>query len=447
MQFSELVKKYDVPAPRYTSYPTVPYWTDTPTAQEWIESLRRTLTRDKNYSIYVHLPFCETLCSFCGCNTVITRNHNNEGEYLEALEKEWKNYKRLVPELESLLPKQFHLGGGTPTFFSAAHLERLLSNFLPRRGSAATQVEGSVEVDPRHCTREQLEVMYAYGFERISIGVQDLDPQVQRAVNRLQPLEMTQATVDSARSIGYTSVNFDLIYGLPKQTLASIAESMKKTLELRPDRIAFYSFAVVPWMKPAQSSLEKFLPNAEEKRHIFELGRTMLLEAGYVEIGMDHFALPDEALSQAMNSGELHRNFMGYTETKSSVLLGLGASSISESEDCYHQNEKNLADYYRRVAAGEIPTLRGHRLTEQDMQRRQQILDLMTRFETEVTLEQRETVRGLLSELIADQLVDLQEDTLTILPAGRPFLRNACVAFDDRMNAARPRDNLFSKAV
>ena len=323
---TDLFAKYDVPAPRYTSYPTVPFWTDSPTTGQWIEELNRAFA-DKSaaWSLYFHLPYCETLCTFCACNTVITRDHGREETYIDLLAKEWGLYLDRVPALRERPLLGVHLGGGTPTFFSAKNLERILKPILADARVAGDQFEASVEVHPGHTTREQLVTLRQLGFTRISIGVQDFDPEVQRLVNRHQPYEVTKSVTEVARELGYTSVNYDLIYGLPRQNPESFASTVAKTIELRPDRIALYSFALVPWIKPAQRSYsDEDLPKAGEKRALYEMAREELAGAGYVEIGMDHFALPHDGMAEAQRKGTLHRNFQGYTERRTQVLLGLG---------------------------------------------------------------------------------------------------------------------------
>lgn len=316
----KLFEKYDIPAPRYTSYPTVPYWEINPTSDQWISNLNENLKEDgKTWSLYLHIPYCETLCTFCGCNTVITKDHKKEDPYVQMLEKEWGMYQEMVPALLHRNLKHLHLGGGTPTFLSASNLKRLIQAVL-RDVQVDSEFEGSIEVDPRRTTLEQLQVLKEAGLNRMSLGVQDFDPEVQRLINRIQPFEMTEKITRAAREMGFRSVNFDLIYGLAKQTQASILKTIQKTLELRPDRIALYSLALVPWIKPAQRLFkDEDLPQGQEKRELYEVAREALIAAGYVEIGMDHFALPDEALSRSLQKGKLHRNFMGYTDRKSVV--------------------------------------------------------------------------------------------------------------------------------
>lgn len=446
---SDLFAKYDVPAPRYTSYPTVPFWTDSPTTGQWIEELNRAFADElASWSLYFHLPYCETLCTFCACNTVITRDHGREEAYIELLSKEWGIYLDQVPELRERPLLGVHLGGGTPTFFSAENLERILKPILADARRDSDQFEASVEVHPGHTTREQLVILRQLGFTRISIGVQDFDPEVQRLVNRHQPYEVTKAVTDVARELGYTSVNYDLIYGLPRQNPEGFAATVAKTIALRPDRIALYSFALVPWIKPAQRSYsDEDLPKAGEKRALYEMAREDLAGAGYVEIGMDHFALPHDGMAEAQRKGTLHRNFQGYTERRTQVLLGLGVSAISETPTCFHQNEKAFPVYERRVQQGEIATLRGHLLSEEDRRLREQILIFMTRFEVGLRPEQRDDARSYLGPLISDGLVEVDGRRLILTERGRPFLRNACMFFDKRLRQQEQRPQVFSQAL
>ena len=268
---SDLFKKYDVPAPRYTSYPTVPFWKDSPTTEQWMDSLHSAFKiKESSWSMYLHIPFCETLCTYCGCNTSITRNHDKEQPYVDLIHKEWSHYFNQVPELLSSPLKQIHLGGGTPTFLSAKQLVRLLKPIMSKCNIDFDKFEGSVEVDPRVTKADQLQALYDLGFRRISLGVQDFDPEVQRLVNRIQPFEVTQEITEISRSIGYTSVNFDLIYGMPSQTVEKVKRSAELTVRLRPDRIALYSLAFVPWIKPQQRLFKKEdLPVGEEKRELY----------------------------------------------------------------------------------------------------------------------------------------------------------------------------------
>ncbi len=447
---SDLFKKYDVPAPRYTSYPTVPYWNDSPTEVEWIESLHAAFAADgASWSLYLHIPYCESLCTFCGCNTVITKDHGVESPYVDKLLVEWSRYLERVPELREKPLRQLHLGGGTPTFLAPAELERLLTPILSAVRRDPGDFEGSVEIDPRRTTRAHLEVLHKLGFRRVSLGVQDFDAEVQRMVNRIQPIEITRSITDIAREIGFESVNFDLIYGLPKQDAEKFLKTAKTTVELRPDRIALYSFALVPWIKKVQRIFkDEDVPGGTEKRGIYEVARGILLDAGYVEIGMDHFALPTDSLARSIGKGTLHRNFMGYTDHRTDVLLGIGLSAISETPTCFHQNEKVLPVYERLLGEGKIPSLRGHKLTAEDRAHREQILGLMTRGETKFrdSAEQADVTR-FLAEPIRDGLARVEGDRLFVTEAGRPFLRNLCMAFDRRLREKAPTTRTFSQAV
>lgn len=445
----DLLNKYDVPAPRYTSYPTVPYWDDDPTSEEWVSSLKTYFSKDETtWSMYIHIPFCETLCTFCGCNTIITRDHKRENPYLQNLLKEWKLYVEKVPEIKTKPLKELHFGGGTPTFFSAEHLSFLVSEIF-KDVTLDAEFEGSIEVDPRRTQEDQLQALFQLGFRRVSMGVQDFDPEVQRLVNRIQPEEMTYNLTMKSRELGYTSVNYDLIYGLPKQTPQSIEVLAQKTLLHKPDRIALYSFALVPWIKPTHRIYkDEDLPKGAEKRRLYEIARRILIEGGYVEIGMDHFALKTDSLFKATENHTLHRNFMGYTPFRTNILLGLGVSSISETPDCFHQNEKTLPVYERLLSQGQLTTFRGHKLTALDQKRREQILRLMTDWQTVLDDQDHERdVKEFLAELIADGLVIVEEQKIRITDQGQPFLRNICMALDERLRKQHPDKKVFSQSL
>jgi len=444
---TDLFAKYDVPAPRYTSYPTVPFWTDSPTTEQWLDELNKAFDDEgATWSLYFHLPFCESLCTFCACNTVITRDHHREEGYVDLLSTEWNIYLDRVPGLRERSLLGLHLGGGTPTFFAAENLERILRPIVENTRVDADRFEASVEVHPGHTTREQLVTLHLLGFTRISIGVQDFDPEVQRLVNRHQPYEVTKSITDIARELGYTSVNYDLIYGLPRQIPEGFAKTVEQTIELRPDRIALYSFARVPWIKPAQRSYkDEDIPVAGEKRALYELARELLEGAGYIEIGMDHFALPQDGIARAQRQATLPRNFQGYNEHRTRRRLGV--SAISETPTCFHQNEKAFPVYERRVREGELPTLRGHLLTEEDRRLREQILRFMTRFAVELRPEQAEDARVFLDSMFDDGLVEVRERNLILTERGRPFLRNACMFFDQRLRSQEQRPQVFSQAL
>ncbi len=446
----DLLKKYDIPAPRYTSYPTVPYWETNPTPSSWMQNLADVMkTPSASWSMYLHIPFCETLCTFCGCNTIITKDHKKEIPYVDLLLKEFDIYLQNISDFSKRPLAHVHLGGGTPTFLQASELHRLMDGLFSKIKIADKHFEASIEVDPRRTNDEQLKTLRKLGFNRISLGVQDFEHEVQRLVNRIQPFEMTKKITELSREIGYESVNFDLIYGLAKQTPASIENTAKKTVQLRPDRIALYSFALVPWIKPAQRLFrDEDLPIAAEKRKLYEIAREILLSDGYVEIGMDHFALPTDALAKAVSNKTLHRNFMGYTDQKTDVLLGLGVSSISESPSVFHQNEKVLPLFEQKILAGELATLRGHQLTAEDIADRKQILEFMTQYEVRFnSKEQAEDAKTFLNSMVIDGLIEIHSDRIKLKETGKPFLRNACLFFDRRLRQKQPQTRIFSQSI
>lgn len=444
----DFLAKYDVPIPRYTSYPTVPAWSQDLTTAAWLEHLNQAMTpASSSWSMYLHVPFCETLCTFCGCNNIITRNHTLEDPYVAHLLKEWSLYRGGVPGLANRPLKHLHLGGGTPTFLAEASLARLCEGLLSGL-TIDKNWEASIEVDPRRTTLDQLKTLRKFGFNRISLGVQDFHPEVQRLVNRVQPYDITEGITKGARDLGFDSVNFDLIYGLAKQTPETMRDTAEQTLKLRPDRIALYSFALVPWIKPAQRLFkDEDLPKAAEKRELYEIAREMFLGEGYVEIGMDHFALPHDGLAKAMNERRLHRNFMGYTDQCTDVLLALGVSGISETPSSFHQNEKVLPKYEETLSRGELPTMKGHVHDDLDRRRRKQILEFVTAFETTLESGQEAAADRFLGEMMADGLVRREGRRLKLTEAGRPFLRNACAFFDEKLKAMKPDAPIFSKSI
>lgn len=449
-----LFEKYDVAGPRYTSYPTVPYWQDTPGEEEWLSSLQREITDNRSKgqgaALYIHLPFCEQLCTFCACNKIITRKHERSLPYIETLHKEWALYKSGL-EFDKLLVSEIHLGGGTPTFLTPDEL-RFLMEKLFLDITLHDDAELSFEADPRVTTQEHIDTLYDLGFRRISIGVQDYDFAVQTAINRLQSAEQIDQVILAARKRGFTGVNFDLVYGLPKQNLDNIEDTLRQVIRQKPDRIAFYSYAHVPWvgLTGQRGFTEADLPNGGQKRELYEKGRQILQEAGYRDVAMDHFALEHDALFRAQENGTLYRNFMGYIPLHVSPMIGLGCSSISDSWNCFIQNEKNIQLYAQKVDEGVLPIARGHRLTEEDLVLRRHILNLMTRFETSWQKGQTrflDHIPEFLQEIAADDLIVLREGRLTVQDAGKPFIRNICMAFDARLQRARPATQLFSRTV
>lgn len=446
-----LLEKYDQPIPRYTSYPTVPYWENNLTTEQWVLDIKRTLSeKDSSWSLYLHIPFCESLCTFCGCNTIITKNHKLEDPYVDTILREWELYIAQVPELKTRELKHIHLGGGTPTFLSEASLRKLFDGLFKHvKRAPESEFEASIEVDPRRTTVEHLRVLRDFGFNRISMGVQDFEHEVQRLINRIQPFDITNNLVAESRKLGFNSVNFDLIYGLAKQTPESMKKTAEQTLLLRPDRIALYSFALVPWIKPAQRLFkDEDLPSGAEKRALYEIAREIFLKAGYLEIGMDHFALPNEDLSVAMKNKSLHRNFMGYTNQRTDLLLALGISGISQTPYSFHQNEKLLPKYEELLTQGKIPTFKGHSLTDLDQKRQKQILEFITQFETKLESdEQASEAKEFLNDMITDHLVTVEGQKLRLTTEGKPFLRNVCTFFDERLKLKKAQTQLFSKSL
>lgn len=447
----ELIRKYNVPGPRYTSYPTVPFWNEEQfSAYKWESTLLRSFDKWKNegISLYIHLPFCESLCTFCGCHKKITQRHEVEDPYIKTLLKEWQLYLDLLSEKPVI--KEIHLGGGTPTFFNTENLKQLINGIL-EEAELKEDFEFSFEGHPNNTSKEHLQSLYDLGFRRVSYGVQDYDSKVQLAINRIQPFENVKKVHEWSKEIGYTSVNHDLVFGLPHQTQQGIEETITKTNELKPDRIAFYSYAHVPWIKGngQRGFNEDDLPKNDEKRALYELGKQMFYDNGYVEIGMDHFALKTDGLYKAMQNGSLHRNFMGYTAGATKVMIGLGMSAISDSWFSFAQNEKQLKNYEKRIEKGEIPVYRGHILNEEDLQIREQILNVMCNFKTEFKgeSEQFEVIKNRLSDLHADGLVTIDGQKVIVTEKGIPFVRNICMAFDLKMDLKQPKKRMFSKTV
>ena len=435
MKFLDLLNKYNVPVPRYTSYPTVPFWNENLHVSQWKKAFRdqfQISNSDRGLSLYIHLPFCESLCTYCGCNKKITTNHGVESEYIEALLTEWSMYCELMEEIPVI--REFHFGGGTPTFFSPENLNRLLEAILSNSTIHPT-ANFSFEGHPNNTTREHLQTLYDWGFRRVSFGVQDNDPVVQKAINRIQPIEQVKKVTEIAREIGYESVNYDLIYGLPFQTLASIQKTVEDCIALAPDRFAFYSYAHVPWTSRGQRLFDEHdLPSAEEKMNLYQAGVKIFTTGHYHHIGMDHFVLSTDELFQAAQAGTLYRNFMGYTAQHTDLQLGLGVSAISDTSHVFAQNSKSLHDYYSLINNKELPVVKGYFLNHQDEQFKKYILDISCQGRTHFQEEDRETLElftfPLLRQLELDGLVILNNRFVEVTDLGKSFTRNICRAFD-----------------
>ena len=450
-----LIQKYNIPGPRYTSYPTVPFWDSATFSKEkWIESFKKSFIKSnekEGISLYIHLPFCESLCTFCACHKHITKRHEVEEEYIQIVLKEWQLYVNLVDETP--IVKELHLGGGTPTFFSKEQLQILMDGLF-KVAKKHSEAEFSFEGHPNNTTKEQLQTLYNCGFERISFGVQDYNLKVQEAIHRVQPFEAVEQVTKWAREIGYTSVSHDLIFGLPHQTKENVIYTINKTKELQPDRISFYSYAHVPWVKGVgqRGFNDDDLPKDEEKRQLYEIGKELFAELGYEEIGMDHFALKTDSLYAATINKTLHRNFMGYTSSKTQLMVGLGMSSISDSWYGFAQNVKTVKEYQQLVNDGEIPVFRGHILSKEDTIIRKHILNMMCNFSTswdakETEIKNIDTHLGLLKELEEDGLVQIGKTSLSIPERARPFIRNICMAFDVHLLEKKPTTKLFSQTI
>ncbi len=451
---SSLIDKYNIPGPRYTSYPTVPYWDEsTFSAEKWQISVKKSFEEsndEEGISLYIHLPFCESLCTFCACHKRITKQHSVEIPYLESVLKEWDLYLKLFGRKPKL--KELHLGGGTPTFFSVENLKALLEGIF-EKSEIAEYPEFSFEGHPNNTSREHLQMLYDLGFRRVSFGVQDYDPKVQKAINRIQPFEKVKEVTEWSREIGYTSISHDLVFGLPHSTWESMEQTIHKTMELKPDRLAFYSYAHVPWIKGVgqRGFDENDLPSGEEKRRLYENGKNLLESLGYLEVGMDHFSLEHDDLYQSLINGKIHRNFMGYSSSKTQLMVGLGMSSISDSWYAFAQNEKSVEEYQRIVEEGRIPVVKGHILNNEDLIIRQHILNLMCRLETSWDeknyIPEIDNALEHLEEMQNDGLVEIKDNSIKITEKGRAFTRNVAMTFDLRMYRNKPETRIFSMTI
>jgi oxygen-independent coproporphyrinogen-3 oxidase len=438
-----LVEKYNVAGPRYTSYPPATKFTDAITWPQLAEKIAANNRTDRDLSIYFHIPFCETLCWFCGCTTVITLNHSQGMAYVEALGREVAKMAPLLNPRRKVV--QLHFGGGSPTFLQPDEIRRL-GEIIHQHFTFAPEIEAGVEVDPRRLTREHMAALREIGFNRASMGVQDFNLKVQEAVHRIQPREMTQQALDWMRELGYGSVNLDLIYGLPHQTPESFNETLDTVLEMKPDRLAVFSYAHVPWVKPAQKILEqqKHLPTAETKLQLLKLViEKLTADNRYVYIGMDHFAKPTDELAVAQKKKQLQRNFQGYSTRAGSDIYAFGMSSISQIPDAYWQNEKELTKWRGAVDAGKAPLQRGYFVTDEDKIRRETIMRVMCDLSLDYAAmsqklglnftEHFTSELASLAPLEADGLVKRSSGGLEVTDIGRLFIRNIAMCFDNTL--------------
>jgi oxygen-independent coproporphyrinogen-3 oxidase len=446
---SGLIQRLSQSGPRYTSYPTADRFSDQFSSRDYLHAVNHLNARGARHplSLYIHIPFCDTVCYYCGCNKIVTKNRDKAITYLDYLKRELAMQGKLFAGFNQV--EQLHFGGGTPTYLSDTQMGDLMQH-LRRWFSFADDTKGeySIEVDPRSVTAARIHTLRAQGFNRISLGVQDFDEQVQRAVNRIQPEQTTLDTIQAARDAGFRSISIDLIYGLPKQTLVSIAGTLTKVIAANPDRIAVYHYAHLPHIfKPQRRISEEDLPSSDIKLEMLGLCIRQLNAAGYVYIGMDHFAKPDDELAVAQRQGLLHRNFQGYSTHAESDLIACGVSAISSVGMCYSQNAKTLDDYYDRLDQGELPIVRGYQLTMDDVLRRFIIQRLMCNFELSIrSLEQAYPIKfdsyfrlelEALDELRAMGLLTIDSEWIEVTLKGRLLIRNVCMVFDRHLQQAR----------
>ena len=449
-----LIRKYNVPVPRYTSYPTVPFWgNEIPSVTKWLDVVKRTFDETnalEGISLYIHLPFCDSLCTYCACNTRITKNHKVEEGYIASLLAEWSLY--LDTFKEPPIIRELHLGGGTPTFFSPENLSRLVTGLL-KDAEIHMEHDFSFEGHPNSTTYEHLKLLYDLGFRRVSYGIQDLDYKVQRTINRIQPFENVERATREAREIGYTSVNYDLIYGLPFQTSITVTNTIQQLVTLMPDRIAYYSYAHVPWVKPGQRGYDEGdLPGDDAKRNLYDIGKSLLSNLGYVDIGMDHFSLSNDNLYKAYRDEKLHRNFMGYTTSSTSLLIGLGTSAISDARYAYMQNLKGVEEYKERIGTKQLTVFKGYFMTGEDLKVKQLILDIACNGVGYLGFlkghEQWLRITDELHDMQLEGLLVMNDDKLFVTPIGKTFIRNICKVFDLKLNVfEESTTNIFSKSI
>ncbi len=443
---ASLLARYDVPVPRYTSYPAVPDWSGTVTPSEWLEHLGRLKGRDESMALYVHLPFCAHRCFYCGCNAAVTPHSAVVDRYLDRLERE---IDRLAGAMDGG-PRiaEMHWGGGTPNFLDLGQLERLVA-MLRGAFTLDARTECSIEADPRLVTPEQLQTLRRLGFSRISYGVQDLTEEVQAAIGRVQPAALVREAVQEARRVGFGSINLDLIYGLPRQTSATFAETLDGALALEPDRVACFGYAHLPWLRANQRQIDAdTLPGGEGRSALFQQAVARFVGAGYEWLGLDHFALPTDPLALAAGAGRLHRNFMGYTVRAGAQLLGVGTSAISEIDGWFVQHDASLGGWQRAVDAGELAVVRSHRMSEDDHARSRAVASLMCNgtLPFEQFVGDTVALTDRFAAFADEGLMVFELDQVRVTTLGQFFLRNICAAVDG-YRQADDGVRRFSRAV
>jgi len=452
----DLIHKYDRAGPRYTSYPTAPMFHTGIGPVDYSESLKRAAQSETPISLYMHVPFCDTVCYYCGCNKIVTKQRHRAVPYVDYLLREIDLLAGSLGNRRTV--SQLHWGGGTPTFLGEGQIRALMAK-LRRHFHFAADEEGeySIEIDPRECNEDTVQILREVGFNRMSMGVQDFEPAVQKAVNRIQSEEETLAVLKQARIHGFQSINIDLMYGLPLQSVETFDRTLSTIIDFSPDRIALFNYAHLPQMfMPQRRINEAELPSPGEKLNILKLSIDRLLGAGYVFIGMDHFAKPNDELTVAQKEGKLYRNFQGYSTHADAELLGLGITSIGYVDGTFYQNVKTLDEYYNILDAGRFPVFRGYRLSDEDHLRRHVIMRLMCDFALDFrAVEKKFSVNFSdhfaveleeLADMVGDGLLELHEDELTVLPGGRLLIRNIAMVFDEYLRN-RQQETKFSKVI
>ncbi len=454
-----LIRKYDKAGPRYTSYPTAPMFHASVNANAYANTLRQVATSNAPLSLYIHIPFCNTVCYYCGCNKIVTKQYDRSAPYLKLLLREIDMVADQLADNSGKSARavtQLHFGGGTPTFMNNDQIRAIMTRFK-ERFTFAEDGEFSIEIDPRECSENTVQVLHEVGLNRMSMGVQDFDPIVQKAVNRIQSKEETLRVLNEAREYGFQSINIDLMYGLPHQSVQTFNRTLEDIIKFSPDRIALFNYAHLPHMfMPQRRINEQDLPSAQEKLNILEHSINKLLDAGYVFIGMDHFAKPDDELTIAQQEGKLYRNFQGYSTQADCDLIGFGVTSIGYVGGNFFQNRREMEPYAKAVEQGGFPTFRGYVLSAEDHLRRQVIMRLMCDFSLDFSQFERafnisfsehfaDEIKDL-QTLSEDHLLELRQDGLSVLPAGRLLIRNIAMTFDEYLRKQTQQKN-FSKVI